>query len=47
MCGIAAIDLLPTFAREMLALSPAPLARPPALFATRALGRTLRWAFRQ
>lgn len=45
--AIAAIDLLPPFARAMLALERPGLAAIPAELATRSLGATLRWAFRQ
>ncbi|MEW4448419.1 oxygenase MpaB family protein [Qipengyuania sp. JC766] len=47
MLGTAAVDLLPGFAREMLGLGRPGLGALPARFATRAAGRTLRWAFRQ
>lgn len=43
----AAVDMLPPFARTMLALDPPGLAALPARLATRSLGGTLRWAFRQ
>ena len=43
----AAIDMLPPFARTMLELQPPGLASIPAHLATRSLGITLRWAFRQ
>lgn len=43
----AAADLLPPFARTMLGLQPPGLGAIPAHLATRSLGRTIRWAFRQ
>ncbi len=43
----AAVDLLPPFARTMLGLDHPGLAMIPARLANRALGGTLRWAFRQ
>lgn len=43
----AAIDLLPPFARTMLALEAPGLAAMPSKLVTGALGSTLRWAFRQ
>ena len=43
----AAIDMLPPFARAMLGLREPALAALPARAATRAMGATLRWAFRQ
>ncbi|GAA0282473.1 oxygenase MpaB family protein [Alteraurantiacibacter aestuarii] len=42
----AAVDLLPPFARTMLALEHPGLAMIPARLTTSALGGTLRWAFR-
>ena len=45
--SIAAVDLLPPFARAMLALDRPGLAAIPARLVTRSLGDTLRWAFRQ
>ncbi len=45
--GAAAVDLLPPYARAMLALRKPGFAAFPARLATRAAGRTLRWAFRQ
>ena len=45
--SIAAVDLLPPFARAMLALDRPGLATIPARLVTRSLGETLRWAFRQ
>lgn len=45
--SIAAVDLLPPFARAMLALERPGLSAVPAALATRSLGGTLRWAFRQ
>lgn len=45
--SIAAVDLLPPFARAMLGLERPGLAAVPARLATRSLGGTLRWAFRQ
>ena len=43
----AAVDMLPPFARAMLGLREPALAALPARAATRAMGATLRWAFRQ
>ncbi len=43
----AAVDMLPSFARTMLALERPGLSALPARLATRSLGGTLRWAFRQ
>jgi len=43
----AAVDMLPPFARTMLALDPPGLSTLPARMATRTLGTTLRWAFRR
>lgn len=43
----AAIERLPPFARAMLGLERPGLLAIPARFATQAMGRTLRWAFRQ
>jgi len=43
----AAVDLLPPFARTMLALRGPGLGTVPTRMATRALGGTLRWAFRR
>ena len=43
----AAVERLPSFARGMLGLDRPGLAALPARFATRTIGRTLRWAFRQ
>ena len=43
----AAVDMLPPFARTMLDLDPPGLSAIPARLATRSLGGTLRWAFRQ
>lgn len=43
----AAVDLLPPFARTMLALDHPGLAMMPARLVTSSLGGTLRWAFRQ
>jgi uncharacterized protein (DUF2236 family) len=45
--SIAAVDLLPPFARALLGLDRPGLAAIPARLATRSLGGTLRWAFRQ
>jgi uncharacterized protein (DUF2236 family) len=45
--SLAAIDLLPPFARAMLALDRPGLAAIPAQLVTRSVGGTLRWAFRQ
>ena len=45
--AIAAVDLLPPFARAMLGLDRPGLAAIPAALATKSLGSTLRWAFRQ
>jgi len=47
MLGTAAVDLLPPFARSMLGLKNPGLTALPARFAAQAMGRTLRWAFRQ
>ncbi len=47
MFANAAIGLLPPFARTMLALEHPGLAMVPSKLATRGLGGTLRWAFRQ
>jgi uncharacterized protein (DUF2236 family) len=47
MLGTAAVDLLPPFARSMLGLKNPGLAALPARVAAQAMGRTLRWAFRQ
>lgn len=41
----AAVDMLPPYARTMLALERPGLAALPARFATQTLGNTLRWAF--
>jgi uncharacterized protein (DUF2236 family) len=43
----AAVERLPPFARAMLGLDRPGLSALPARFATQAMGRTLRWAFRQ
>jgi len=43
----AAVDLLPPFARTMLGLKGPGLAAVPTRMATKALGGTLRWAFRR
>ena len=43
----AAVDLLPPFARTMLGLRGPGLAAVPTRMATKALGDTLRWAFRR
>jgi uncharacterized protein (DUF2236 family) len=43
----AAVDMLPPYARTMLALDPPGLSALPARLATRSFGETLRWAFRQ
>jgi uncharacterized protein (DUF2236 family) len=43
----AAVDLLPPFARTMLGLKAPGLGAVPARVATKALGGTLRWAFRR
>ena len=43
----AAVDLLPPFARTMLGLRGPGLAAVPTRMATKALGGTLRWAFRR
>lgn len=45
--GTAAVDILPPYARQMLALDDPGLAAIPARFAASTAGRTLRWAFRQ
>ncbi|WP_133365075.1 oxygenase MpaB family protein [Qipengyuania sediminis] len=47
LLGTEAIALLPPFARAMLGLEKPGLAALPARAATLAMGRTLRWAFRQ
>ncbi|QWC57558.1 DUF2236 domain-containing protein [Erythrobacter sp. 3-20A1M] len=47
MLGAEAVGLLPPFARSMLGLERPGLTALPASVATRAMGRTLRWAFRQ
>lgn len=47
MLGRAAVELLPPYARQMLGLKRPGMAMIPARLATRAAGRTLRWAFRQ
>ena len=43
----AAVERLPPFARAMLGLERPGIGALPARFATQAMGRTLRWAFRQ
>lgn len=43
----AAVERLPPFARAMLGLERPGMGALPARFATQAMGRTLRWAFRQ
>ena len=45
--GQSAVALLPPFARAMLGLERPGLSAAPARLATQAMGRTLRWAFRQ
>lgn len=45
--GTAAIDLLPPYARTMLALPRPSVSALPARLATRTMSETLRWAFRQ
>ncbi|MFA9200697.1 MAG: oxygenase MpaB family protein [Cypionkella sp.] len=45
--GTAAVDLLPPYARTMLALSRPAVTGLPARLATRTMAETLRWAFRQ
>lgn len=45
--GTAAVDLLPPYARTMLALERPRLTAMPARIATRTMSETLRWAFRQ
>lgn len=47
LIGAAAIDLLPSFAREMLDLRYPRISLLPARAAAFAAGKTLRWAFRQ
>lgn len=47
MLGTAAVDLLPNYARSMLDLKSPGLSALPARVAAQAMGRTLRWAFRQ
>ena len=47
MLGAEAVGLLHPFARSMLGLERPGLTALPASVATRAMGRTLRWAFRQ
>jgi uncharacterized protein (DUF2236 family) len=43
----SAVAMLPPFARAMLGIDAPGLAAAPARLATQAMGRTLRWAFRQ
>jgi uncharacterized protein (DUF2236 family) len=45
--GVAAVDLLPPFARTMLGLTRPLMGALPARLATRTMSETLRWAFRQ
>ncbi|WP_373693902.1 oxygenase MpaB family protein [Parafrankia sp. BMG5.11] len=45
--GTAAVDLLPSYARTMLALPRPAVTALPARLATRTMSQTLRWAFRQ
>jgi uncharacterized protein (DUF2236 family) len=45
--GTAAVDLLPAYARTMLALDRPRMSALPARIATRTMSETLRWAFRQ
>jgi uncharacterized protein (DUF2236 family) len=45
--SVAAVNLLPPFARAMLALDRPVFSTIPARLVTRSLGGTLRWAFRQ
>ena len=45
--GTAAVDLLPPYARTMLALTRPLVSALPARMATRTMSETLRWAFRQ
>lgn len=45
--GVAAVDLLPPYARTMLGLSRPIASALPARLATRTMSDTLRWAFRQ
>lgn len=45
--GIAAVDLLPPYARTMLGLQRPSASALPARLATRTMSETLRWAFRQ
>lgn len=47
LLGAEAVALLPAFARAMLGLEKPGLAALPARAATLAMGKTLRWAFRQ
>lgn len=47
MLGTAAVDMLPSYARDMLHLRRPGIERVPARIAALGFGRTLRWAFKQ